>query len=338
MCHLFKLLQRKYVWAVTMAILLTGATVYTLLDAFVLPKAYVSFINPASDDVLQKQPLNEAIEYAGKTDDTALPSVTSDAFPASEAAETVSPREAVITETTYRDDQISISIEKAEKNGLEYYVADVQLSDISALKTAFANHTFGKNITQTTSAMAQANQAVFAVNGDYYGFRDSGLIIRNGVLYRDQARNAPDDQALLVDSKGNLIVVTEGTVSGPALIADGILQSFSFGPVLVQDGQTVPASTKVSRDANPRTAIGQIEPLHYIFVVADGRSNTSKGMTLEELAQVFADRGCTVAYNLDGGGSSSMWFNGKIINNPTDGRKKGERSISDIIYLGEGAV
>lgn len=104
----------------------------------------------------------------------------------------------------------------------------------------------------------------------------------------------------------------------------------------MQDGKIVPASsTRVSKSSNPRTAIGQISPLHYIAIVVDGRSSESNGMTLDQLTQEFLERGATVAYNLDGGGSSTMWLNGRVINNPTDGRYDGERSISDIIYIGK---
>jgi exopolysaccharide biosynthesis protein len=77
-----------------------------------------------------------------------------------------------------------------------------------------------------------------------------------------------------------------------------------------------------------------VSALHYIVIVSDGRTSESAGLSLLELAQLFADRGCTVAYNLDGGGSSTMWFNGRIVNNPTDGRTYGERSVSDIVYIG----
>jgi exopolysaccharide biosynthesis protein len=77
-----------------------------------------------------------------------------------------------------------------------------------------------------------------------------------------------------------------------------------------------------------------ISPLHYIIIVSDGRTYESAGLSLLELAQVFEDKGCTTAYNLDGGGSSTMYFNGKIVNNPTDGRKMGEREVSDIVYIG----
>ena len=86
--------------------------------------------------------------------------------------------------------------------------------------------------------------------------------------------------------------------------------------------------------SNPRTAIGIIDELHYVFVVSDGRTTESEGLSLYELAQVMKDLGCTVAYNLDGGGSSTMYFNGEVVNNPTSGMSDGERSVSDIIYIG----
>jgi exopolysaccharide biosynthesis protein len=251
------------------------------------------------------------------------------------ASTSTSQSKAVTSDHSYKDDNISINVEKVDENGAVFYVADIQVSDVSYLKTALANNTFGKNITQTTSEMAEENNAIFAINGDYYGFRDTGLIIRNGVLYRDSARGGSDNKALTVDSTGNLEIVTEGDTSGASLVESGVLQSFSFGPVLVQDGQTVDASSsRVSQRENPRTAIGQIAPLHYLVIVADGRSSESSGMTLQQLAQEFVERGATVAYNLDGGGSSTMWLNGKVINSPTDGHRAGERSVSDIIYIG----
>ncbi|MEN6460715.1 MAG: phosphodiester glycosidase family protein, partial [Syntrophomonas sp.] len=85
-------------------------------------------------------------------------------------------------------------------------------------------------------------------------------------------------------------------------------------------------------NSNPRTGIGMIAPNHYVFIVVDGRADGySKGMTLSQFAEVFADLGCTEAYNLDGGGSSTMYFMGDLINNPLG--KNQERGTSDIIYI-----
>ena len=304
-----KFLTKSYSWAIITSLLLTGGSAYVLLDAFVFEKAY-------------------AVVSESNTSAEITANVGSDQATTDTAAETV------VTSNSYTDENISIKIDTVTENGVVYYVADIQLASANYLKTAFANNTFGKNITASTSATAAANNAIFAINGDFYGFRDTGLIIRNGILYRDVARSSPDNQALILNEDGNLTIVTEGAISGTTLIDEGVLQSFSFGPVLVQNSKTAAISTKVAASANPRTAIGQISPLHYIIVVVDGRSSVSNGMTLSQLAQVFTQRGCSIAYNLDGGGSSTMWFNGTLINHPTDGKTSGERKVSDIIYIG----
>ena len=86
---------------------------------------------------------------------------------------------------------------------------------------------------------------------------------------------------------------------------------------------------------NPRTAIGMVEPLHYIMVVSDGRTEESEGLSLFDLGNLMQDLGCDVAYNLDGGGSSTFWFRGEVLNKPTTfGDVIQERLISDIVYIG----
>ena len=111
----------------------------------------------------------------------------------------------------------------------------------------------------------------------------------------------------------------------------------SFGPALLIDGEiAVDAGDEVGRAkaSNPRTSIGIVDDLHYLFVVSDGRTNESEGLSLLELAQVLQDLGAKTAYNLDGGGSSTMVFQGKVINNPTtNGKNISERSVSDIVCI-----
>ena len=106
----------------------------------------------------------------------------------------------------------------------------------------------------------------------------------------------------------------------------------------MENGQiTVSSSYEVARamQSNPRTAIGIIDELHYVFVVADGRTSESEGLSVYELAKFMQSLGAKTAYNLDGGGSSTMYFNGNVVNNPTsNGRTIRERSVSDIVYIG----
>ncbi len=219
-----------------------------------------------------------------------------------------------------------------------YYVADVQLKDSSNLLTAFADNAYGRNIIEDTSVIASANKAIFAINGDYYGFRNDGVIIRNGTLYR----NKPAREGLALYSDGTMASYDEKEVSAEELLAQGVTNTFSFGPVLVKDGKAVQNLTNVKIDnnigygtidgANPRTGVGMISANHYVFVVVDGRQkNYSKGLTLTEFAKLFEDLGAKEAYNLDGGGSSTMYFNGRVVNSP--GSKGNERGVSDILYI-----
>jgi len=311
-------------------VILALAFAFVLLDAFVIPKAQIK-VEPQS--TLTQPEVSEHGDSAGyNAPDTTINHAEQgeDNNAGAEENPTMDP---VITDTSYKDENISISIETAQKNGTTLYVADILLSDASYLKTALAKNVFGRNIKQTTTAMAEEHQAIFAVNGDYYGFRDTGYVLRNGVLYRDNGNG----DALVIDGGGNFSAVREGSASMESLVDDGAWQVFSFGPALVLDGEiVVDSGSEVgkSKTSNPRTAIGQIGELHYIVIVSDGRTQESKGLSLLELAEEFAVRNCSIAYNLDGGGSSTMVFKGQIINNPTDGRRAGEREVSDIVYIG----
>ena len=127
-------------------------------------------------------------------------------------------------------------------------------------------------------------------------------------------------------------------VSAEELLENGAWQVFSFGPALITDGTvSVSEGEEVGQAmaSNPRTAIGILGEGHYVMVVSDGRSEESEGLTLYELAQFMDSLGAETAYNLDGGGSSTMVFNGELINHPTtSGNSVKERSVSDIVYIG----
>lgn len=290
--------SKPYRWAIVFSILLVISFSFALLTTFVIPKSIA-----AVDD-------NSA------------------------TVATDSKSDAVVTDKSYDDGTISITLQTLKKYDTEIYIADVQVSDASQLKTALANDTYGRNIKETTSEMAEENGAILAINGDYYGFRDNGYVLRNGVVYRDISGDTTD---LVIGLDGDFSTIDESQTS-LASIASNAWQVFSFGPVLLENGVVaVDDSSEVSQSmaSNPRTAIGQISALHYVVIVSDGRTEESAGLSLMELAQLFRDKGCTTAYNLDGGGSSTLYFNGKVVNNPTDGRNAGEREVSDIVYFGD---
>jgi exopolysaccharide biosynthesis protein len=221
-----------------------------------------------------------------------------------------------------------------------YYVADVTLTDATQLRSAFADNSFGENIIENTSTIAEENDAAFAINGDYYGFRDTGIVIRNGVVYRDEGART----GLAFYKDGTVKVYDETATTAEQLVADGVWNTLSFGPAIVEDGAEVAGIDSVEIDTNfgnhsiqgnqPRTAIGVVDTNHLVFVVVDGRSTGySKGVTLPELAQIMVGLGAKTAYNLDGGGSSTMYYDGALVNDPL-GKGK-ERGTSDILYIGQ---
>ena len=218
----------------------------------------------------------------------------------------------------------------------DIYVTDIILKSSLYLKTAFANNTYGKNITDKTSSIANNSNAILAINGDFYGVQEKGYVLKNGVIYRNTAVENKKD--LVIYNDGSFEIINESDTSLEELLQKGAYNVLSFGPDLINNSKiSVSGNEEVAKamSSNPRTAIGIIDENHYVFVVSDGRTNSSVGLSLYQLANIMKSLDCKIAYNLDGGGSSTMYFNGKIINNPTTtGKKSSERSVSDIVYIG----
>ncbi|SET21415.1 phosphodiester glycosidase family protein [Paenibacillus sp. NFR01] len=308
-----RVIKRSWIIAL-IAILLIGGVLYRLADRYLIEHVEVVVADSAT-----------AAASSGEDSTTQAVHAESDDW-------------------NYSSDDMSVSIEKVVKGSgsdqITYYVADVQVDDATLLQSAFADNAYGRNITEDTSDIAKDHSAIFAINGDYYGFRADGVVIRNGVLYR----NEPTREGVVLYKDGTMASYDETEVSADTLLANGALQTLSFGPALIRNGNIVEDLDNVKIDtnfgnrgisnANPRTGIGMISANHYVFVVVDGRSDESRGMTLDEFANLFSDLGATEAYNLDGGGSSTLYFMGRVVNNPQG--KNTERGVSDILYLGEG--
>jgi len=235
----------------------------------------------------------------------------------------------------YKDDNIEISLKKYRQYDTDIYVADIIVSDSSYLKTAFASNSYGKNVVDKTSNIASSNNAILAINGDYYGVQEAGYVLKGGVIYRNTKRSNQED--LVIYEDGTSEIINENDISLEQLVKNGAYNILSFGPGLINNGViTVDKNTEVdkSMQSNPRTAIGIIDTNHYVFVVSDGRTSVSEGLSLFELATFMNSLNCDIAYNLDGGGSSTMYFNGSVVNNPTTNGRIKERSVSDIVYIG----
>jgi len=241
-------------------------------------------------------------------------------------------------ELAYETEKLKVSIEQKKKDGLTYFVCDIKLSDVSQFKTAFAGDDFRSGIYEAVSDIAGRHSPVLAINADFCRYHREGVIIRNGEVLRRQ--NIKKHHLLVVDENGNLSAQTDRS-GKQGLVANKLeqqntWQTFEFGPVLVKDGQAVELPKSFYINCNkgyyePRTAIGQIGPLHYIVIVVDGRRDGySTGADMPQLQQLFLDEGAEFAFNLDGGGSTTLYFLGEVVNMPSGGK---QRSVSDVIMF-----
>jgi exopolysaccharide biosynthesis protein/putative flippase GtrA len=239
--------------------------------------------------------------------------------------------EVISTDNCYKSEDISVTLTDYDVNGIVYHVEDIYVKNVENLRTAFADDSYGKGITEWPSSMTLRVNAVASINGDYYGTTsDSGAVIRNGILYRDN----PDSEVLVMYYDGTMKVISADAFDGESEIANGAYQAWCFGPSLLDSSGN--AKTKFSMSGhmareNPRTFIGYYGAGHYCFVTIDGRSSESSGATLVEEAEIAEALGCKIAYNLDGGKTSYMSLNGETVNEPADGG----RVCSDIIYIAE---
>ncbi len=242
--------------------------------------------------------------------------------------------EVISEDDYYSNDHLCVIISEFREHDTQIHVAEVWVSSAQYILTAFAKDTYGRNIMEKTSVMAERNNAVLAMNADNYGAREGGYCIRNGILYRTYGNTTKDVLCIMPD--GDFYFSHYYKATAKELLDKGTWQGFTFGPVLVNDSkiQVKPNDeVALSYVTNPRTAIGMVEPLHYYFIVADGRTKKSHGLSLYELADLMQRLGCTKGFNLDGGGSSTMVFRGNVINFPTSDGPYYEREVSDIVYV-----
>ena len=211
----------------------------------------------------------------------------------------------------------------------QVYLVEFYIADISCLTTAFGKDTYGRGYTEWIEKIASRYSAIAAVNGDYYGTRETGVVIRNGTLYRD---NKTTDDIAILYWDGHMEMFAADAFDAVREMERGAYQSWCFGPSLLDgEGQPLGNYTKGhgTTKRHPRSAIGYYEPGHYCFVVVDGRNKVSNGSDIIHLAKIMAGFGCKLAYNLDGGQTSLLALGGKLVNDPSDGG----RNSSDYILV-----
>ena len=236
--------------------------------------------------------------------------------------------EVIKADNGYQSSHVNITLQRYKKTRLVFYVADIYIKDIICLKSVFAQDTFAKGMRESVASMNKRAGGVIAINGDYYGTRSDGVVMRNGELYRNDTHPRRDVCVLFWDGIMETYAPSEFDID--TVIAQGACQIWNFGPMLLDENGGI--MDKFNSDVwprNPRTALGYFEPGHYCFVVVDGRSNESDGLELKELSELMHDLGCVRAYNMDGGNTSVMVVGGKPVNNQSG---KG-RITSDAIVI-----
>ncbi len=238
------------------------------------------------------------------------------------------------TEWGYEDATIRVQLETREEYGTVIRIAWVDITSPTQLRTAIA----GKKVTSSAEALVQSiakgNNAVIAVNGDYYTNDPGKTTFEYRMAEKVRAKTNRKKDNLIIDENGDFhtFIQSQGVMEFEEQTGHQIIQAFTFGPTLVKEGQLMTIDKEYGYDPNgktARTAIGQIGPLSYVLVVAEGRQNPEKGLTQQQLANFMYELGCVEAFNLDGGGSATMYFDGKYYNKLMGG----DRQMSDILYF-----
>ncbi len=244
--------------------------------------------------------------------------------------------EVVMTDCSYTSPEVSITIETVVTGEgdqkITYYVADIYVASLENFLTYTAHNRRVYFDTQPPEEIAAEAGAILAISGDFLTYQNSGFLLRNGEVYvSDHYANSVC--ALYPDGTMETYIGRQYRI--PEILDRNPLQVWSFGPVLLDEQGKTRETYEVSNlinKANPRSAIGYYEPGHYCFVVVDGRQKGhSRGVTIPELAQIFEDLGCAAAYNLDGGGTAVMLFNGIAFSRQCSGG----RDLGDILYITE---
>ena len=213
--------------------------------------------------------------------------------------------------------------------------AEVKVAHGSQLRRALAGNAYGSSVEEYPTNMASNVNAVLAISGDFYNFRDLGITVYQRQLYRHAPKSV--DTCYFTGS-GEMIFSKKGELMDKAeaeqFIADNdVIFSVAFGPILVEDGQLVTTTQYPIGEIEKkysRTAIGQKDELHYILMTVNYEGPCQYTCTLAQASQYIYDKGVEKAYALDGGQTSSMVFNGELVNRVD---WNNERTMSDIIYF-----
>ncbi len=230
----------------------------------------------------------------------------------------------------YRSENVSVAFSSGETGDSRYVLADICVQDLSCLVTAFSQGEFSGSAATVQQMFDSVDGGIVAMNGDYYTQHYYGPVVRNGEVYVDHVSRDWDLAVLL--ASGELRTYDYRKLTKEALESMDVYQTWVFGPSLLDEAGHAKTKFRSAVQAeNPRSVLGYFEPGHYAFLVVDGRTKESKGLTMEELSQLCEELGFARAYNLDGGRSSVMVSTQGFVNDPY----RGGRTSSDIVAIRE---
>ena len=308
-------------------IALVLALVLFALPHHVIPRSHTSMGVISSRDAA---PVN-AQEAPVETVDEAQPSVhTQTGDFSAKFADKFTQGNPVQTENTYMSENLNITITEYYVNRTRFYVADFYIRDISCFRTGFAKGQYGRNITENIRGVAYREDSVLSINGDFYGIREGGVCVRNGELfYSDDVVR----EICVLYWDGSIQCFPMGEFNCDREMANGAYQIWNFGPAMLDaEGNPRPEFDEIYEGIygnQPRSALGYFEPGHYCFITADGRSDDSRGLTMDQLGLLAQNLGCAQCYNMDGGRTAQMAFGTDIVNQPINGG----RNCSDYLTI-----
>ena len=237
----------------------------------------------------------------------------------------------------YRDGTCTIIIYKEWYKNAYVYAAHIKFTDYTRLWTECANGQY-RGGTETTSHAANRVGAIFAVNGCYSAPSLDYTVVRRGKIWNGSGRASFWCPAVYSSYNGKLVSAWDGSWSTPGvsggqiddLVSRGLVtDTFCFGPPSMFNGQIANSSDTTRAQ---RTFIGTNgHPGDIWICVSDGRYNdgSSAGLTFNEAIQYLKDKGCTFGVHLDGGGSSTMYFNGSVLN----AARGNQRAVVDFLVF-----
>ena len=235
----------------------------------------------------------------------------------------------------YCDDTILVLTWKEVINWSVYTFSEVKIADPTQIRRHIADNVFGSDIQYPPSEMAASVNAVVAINGDFYRFRNLGISVYDEEVYRYAGLSV---DSCMIDENGDLIFVKRGEITeeeqAKQIVSDNkVLFSVAFGPILVENGENVaPSHYPLGEidDIYARAGIGQMDELHYLLATCNTEAQYRNAATIAQFAAEMHARGCKMAYALDGGQSATIVMNDEVINSVEFGF---QRSQSDIIYF-----